>query len=83
MPVEEQKADAGADQRAGENDDARFVPIDGGQEQGGRHDRDHTGGQPVNAVDQVDSVLQADEPEQRQGDGGGQREDDEVPTRQA
>ena len=30
-----------------------------------------------------DGVLQADEPEQRQGDGGRQREDDEVPTRQA
>src|SRR5437868_8316547 len=83
MPVEEEEADAGPDQCPGEDDDVTLAAVDGGQQQGRGHDRDHSGGQAVYPIEEVDGVLQADKPQQAEGDRQGGSKVERMPARES
>src|SRR5437667_3712183 len=80
MPVEEEKAYTGPNQSAGQDDDIHLPAIDRRQQQGGRHDGDDARRQAIDPIDQVDRVLQPNEPEEGERDRYRHRQVDDVPA---
>src|SRR5207249_10907021 len=80
MPVEEEKAYTSPNQGAGQDDDIHLPAIDRRQQKGGRHDGDDARRQAIDPIDQVDRVLQPNEPEEGERDRYRHRQVDDVPA---
>ena len=82
VEVEDQEAHAAARERGTHLHDLGLLKLPRGEHQDRGHDRDDAGGQPVDAVEEVDRVHHAHEPEQADRRHQ-QAELDDVPAREA